>query len=334
MPSPPAFLITIDAEGDDVWSHPDPLETKNAAFLPRFHDLCRRHGFLPTYLTNHEMALDPVYDRFARGVLDDGSAEVGMHLHAWDTPPPYLAREQKGVHPYLIDYPEEPMHRKVGTMTDLLADRFGKPTSHRAGRWALDARYVRILKGCGYRVDCSVTPQVSWRQNPGHPEGHGGTDYSAYPDEPYWMDLDRIEQPNRPAGASSAPTLVEVPMTTVRPPMGWAAFADLRASFPAGLADHLVRVARRSPWWLRPERHNLPSMLWLVERAARQGRSNAMFMLHSSEFMPGGSPTFRTAESIERLYRDLETLFARAAALGFRGRTLTGFADDWARGHG
>jgi hypothetical protein len=36
-------------------------------------------------------------------------------------------------------------------------------------------------------------------------------------------------------------------------------------------------------------------------------------MLHSSELMPGGSPTFQTTESIEALYRDLEQLFALAS---------------------
>ncbi|MGL5223463.1 MAG: deacetylase, partial [Plesiomonas shigelloides] len=34
------------------------------------------------------------------------------------------------------------------------------------------------------------------------------------------------------------------------------------------------------------------------------------FMLHSSEFMPGGSPTFKTKQDIEQLYRDLEETFA------------------------
>jgi len=33
------------------------------------------------------------------------------------------------------------------------------------------------------------------------------------------------------------------------------------------------------------------------------------FMLHSSEFMPGGSPTFRDASAVERLYEHLEILF-------------------------
>jgi hypothetical protein len=52
-------------------------------------------------------------------------------------------------------------------------------------------------------------------------------------------------------------------------------------------------------------------------------------MLHSSELMPGGSPTFPTPDSIARLNEDLAALFALAQARGCRGRTLGEFAADW-----
>jgi hypothetical protein len=82
--------------------------------------------------------------------------------------------------------------------------------------------------------------------------------------------------------------------------------------------------------WLRPNGRNLAQMIRLLDRAGREGRPYVEFMLHSSEFMPDGSPTFRTAESIEALYRDLEQLFAAAGA--FRGTTLTEFHAECARG--
>jgi hypothetical protein len=51
------------------------------------------------------------------------------------------------------------------------------------------------------------------------------------------------------------------------------------------------------------------------------------FMLHSSELMPGGSPTFPTAGDIEQLYKNLETLFDEAAGWS-RGATLSEF-HEW-----
>jgi hypothetical protein len=65
----PAFLVTIDTEGDDLWSRPREIGTRNAAFLPRFQALCEEHGLKPTWLVNHEMALCRVFQRFARAVL-------------------------------------------------------------------------------------------------------------------------------------------------------------------------------------------------------------------------------------------------------------------------
>ena len=65
--------------------------------------------------------------------------------------------------PYLIDYPHEVVEQKVVFMTHLLHERFETPiVSHRAGRFSFDPVYARALVEHGYRVDCSVTPNVSF----------------------------------------------------------------------------------------------------------------------------------------------------------------------------
>src|SRR5512144_2975448 len=48
----PSFLITIDTEGDNLWSRPREITTGNARYLPRFQALCEKYGLKPTYLTN------------------------------------------------------------------------------------------------------------------------------------------------------------------------------------------------------------------------------------------------------------------------------------------
>jgi hypothetical protein len=82
--------------------------------------------------------------------------------------------------------------------------------------------------------------------------------------------------------------------------------------------------------WLRPRGNNLNEMLRILQAARREGRAYVEFMLHSSEFMPGGSPTFPTAVSIERLYDDLETLFSTATQ-HFQGATLSEFRSTFQR---
>jgi len=203
------FIITIDAEGDDLWANPREITTRNAEYLPRFQSLCERFRFKPVYLANYEMAMSDVFVEFARDVLARGAGEIGMHLHAWNSPPlDPLTSDDLRFHPYLIEYPEPVMKEKIKTLTRLLEDRFDqKMTSHRAGRWAFDGRYAAMLLDEGYRVDCSVTPGVDWRGNPGDPRGNGGSDYTAFPDRPYFPGPLDISVPG-------AGELLEVPMTT------------------------------------------------------------------------------------------------------------------------
>jgi hypothetical protein len=65
-------------------------------------------------------------------------------------------------------------------------------------------------------------------------------------------------------------------------------------------------------------------MIDVAQKCLAQGNGYVEFMLHSSEFMPGGSPTFKDEAAIEGLYRDLEELFEWLAART-QGMTLAGF---------
>jgi hypothetical protein len=323
MHAPPEtpFIITIDTEGDDLWSAPREIGTRNAAFLPRFQRLCERYGYKPVYLTNYEMAVCDEYVAFARDALARGACEVGMHLHAWNSPPvDPLTHDDYACQPYLIEYPDDVMRDKIRFMTRLLEDRFDRAmVSHRAGRWALDGRYAAMLAEEGYRVDCSVTPGVDWRGNPGAPLGNGGSDYRSFPDRPYFLDPSDISVP------AAAGSLLEVPMT-IRT-------SALYASAPLAYRVPLLRRWSNYAWpaqaWLSPVqgclRGSLQRQLDVMLEVARAGRAEGAahmeFMLHSSELMPGGSPTFRTESDIERLYAALEALFEELAGW-CRGMTL------------
>jgi len=313
------FIITIDTEGDDLWARPREITTRNAEYLPRFQSLCERFRFKPVYLTNYEMAMSGVFVEFARDVVARGACEVGMHLHAWNSPPlDPLTDDDFFYHPYLIEYPEQVMKEKIRTLTRLLEDRFDQAmVSHRAGRWGFNGRYAAMLLDEGYRVDCSVTPGIDWRGNPGDPSGDGGSDYTAFPDRPYFL------SPSDISGSTSG-ALLEVPMT-VRPSgfyrrVPWAYRIPLLRQ-----AAHRVSPKLR---WLCPapllEKHNLKAMLEVARAARAEGVAHLEFMLHSSELMPGGSPAFKDASEIERLYEHLEMLF-EDLAVWCRGTTLKEF---------
>ena len=319
---PPAFLITIDTEGDDLWSRPREITTRNVAFLPRFQRLCEAHGFRPTWLVNYEMAMDDAFVRFGRDVLQRDAGEIGMHLHAWNSPPLVPLTSDDFLHqPFLTDYPVDIAEEKIAFMTSLLRDRFESPiVSHRAGRWAFNAHYARTLARLGYLVDCSVCPHVSWASLKGDPQGCGGPDYRRFPARPYLLDLDRIDQP----GNSS---LLELPVSILRSPLH--RFAPWAYGTP---------FLRRWAWRLRPDRlwlypdgSNLQHLLHIAEEARATGRPYLEMVIHSSELMPGGSPNGFDATRIETLYRDLQAMFSLIGKT-FTGMTLSEYRRAWMAG--
>mgnify|MGYP003976026763 CR=1 FL=1 len=90
----PAFIITIDVEGDNLWSRPRDIKCRNALFLPRFQELCEKYNLFPVYLTNYEMAQSNEFINLAKSFINNNTGEVGMHLHAWDSPPDYKLTDQ------------------------------------------------------------------------------------------------------------------------------------------------------------------------------------------------------------------------------------------------
>ena len=171
------FLISIDTEGDNLWDWDEksPIGTLNSSYLPRFQELCDRYGFMPTYLSNWEMVSDPEFCRMVGEWASEGRCEVGMHLHAWNTPPFFEldvdTNDNPGL-PYLIEYPEEAMEAKVDAITLAIERNIGiRPVTHRAGRWAMDPRYFNLLARKGYLCDCSVTPHIDWKTSPGRTRG-------------------------------------------------------------------------------------------------------------------------------------------------------------------
>ena len=310
------FIITIDTEGDDIWSKPREITTRNAEYLPRFQSLCERFGYKPVYLTNYEMAMSGFFIDFGREVLARGAGEIGMHLHAWNSPPLVsLTGDDFRFQPYLIEYPDAVMREKIRTMTRLLEDSFDQAiTSHRAGRLGFDERYARMLLDEGYRVDCSVSPGLDWRDTLGDPGGKGGTDYRTFPERPYFFDPCDISAPARGE-------MLEVPMTIRSCALYRKAPWIYRIPLLRQTANRVVSPALNH---LCPAESRLSGMLRAARGARAEGVDHVEFTLHSSELMPGGSPSFRDELDIERLYDDIELLFEELSSW-CRGMTLKEF---------
>ncbi len=303
-----SFLITIDTEADNQWDFDHEISTECAKFLPRFQELCEKFGFKPTWLTNYEMANDDFFCHYMKEKLDDGLCEIGMHLHAWNTPPDYALKKTLRERDYLIEYPVEVMDAKIATMTDLIERNFGsRPVSHRSGRWTTNQEYFKILKKYGYKVDCSVTPHVDWTNCVGV-TGIAGSNYLKCPEKPYYIYED----------------ILEVPMTIRRKHM----FVWERPYSLYTLCREMKRFVFGRNQWLRPDGSLLEKPLMKLVDIVSAENQYLMFMIHSSELMPAGSPNFKTAESIERLYEIIEAVFRKATLLGYKGKTLKEYSEE------
>lgn len=292
------FIITVDTEGENGWTWQPGKETttKNASFIPRFQHLCDEFGFKPVYLTNYEMALNEKFIENAIKWESENRCEIGIHPHSWNNPPLVTLKGQYNGQEYLYEHSENVMRAKFTELHDLLTKKIGHaPISHRAGRWAMDDRYFKILSDFGIKVDCSYTPGIDWSQSTGITRG--GSNYLFASIQPTFID-----------------GILEVPVSirTIRA----IGNGRLRHKIKTFLFPHKI--------WCRPSMFGLREMKKLVNLIKNDDSSDYIeFMIHSSELMPGGSPYFETEKDIESLYTTLTHLFRYIYKLNFKGSTLS-----------
>lgn len=286
-----SFVITIDTESDNQWNVENVQSTKNSKYIPRFQELCEKYYFRPVYLVDYSMANDEFLVEYLSECVYRGACEIGMHLHAWDTPP-FVSFDKKSENrPYLVEYPEEIMEAKIKTLNELLNAKFDcEIVSHRAGRWAMNDEYFSLLKKYGYKVDCSYTPGINWKKVTGSKEG--GPNYSKV---------------NKNAHFHKESGILEVPATVSR--LNYFKNKSIREA---------VKFLVGRNVWLRPALFSNDEMKTLIEH---NKSSISEFMMHSSELMPGGSPYFENEEAIEILYERLELFFAEMSTT-HEGKTL------------
>ena len=202
------------------------------------------------------------------------------------------------------------MKQKIEFITDFLEKRFGeRPIVHRAGRWATNSTYFDLLNDCGYVADCSVTPGMNMTRALGFTDNSHGSDYSKESKMPYVI---------------KGTTMWEIPMTVRKNHM-------IKKDNNNGFKHRLYNIYRaakgRGYTWLRPNGTNLEELIYLVDKIRKECNTEyIMFMLHTSEMMPGGSPTFRTEDSIEKMYRDVEKIFSMISDK-YQGVTIREFGE-------
>ena len=317
------LVVSVDTEEDNWAPTRVGISVENVRELKRLSRWFDRIGVRATYFTSYQVATRPWAVDVLREIADGGRAEIGAHLHPWNTPPtdePLVPRNTM-----MKNLPPELQRAKLERLTSQLTAVFGAaPIAFRAGRFGLGAEAVPALLACGYQLDSSVTPFVNWEAT------DDGPNFVGAPLDAYRVGTGqdiRVPAPDGP--------LVEIPITCgyTRFASGrWPALHRVLHTRPAR-ALHLAGLASRSGFAkltvLSPELESVTDMLALSRGALEGGVRHLHLFFHSVTLRPGLSPWTSSAEDVERMYAAidnyLEGLF-RTACVRFATVSEAGLA--------
>lgn len=324
MPDPIALLVSVDTEEDNWHPARSGVTVANAAELPRLQRHLEGLDLRPTYFTTYQVAADPRAGRIIRDLHASGRAEIGAHVHPWNTPP--ATEEFIPRHTMLSNLPRELQVEKIRTVTAALEACTGtRPLAFRAGRWGFGRTTAGALLECEYRVDSSVTPFKSWAAYDDGPR-HEGAPLGIY----------RLDGRGDTRVPVADGRLVEVPLSWgySRRSTLWGRMdrqldrSALRRLGVLRLAARLHLVAQIE---LSPESETVDDMLVLSRNLVELGVRHLHVSWHSPSFVPGLSPFARTRADVDGLYAAIARYVDGLAAITpFVARTVSEAAAELA----
>src|SRR5438034_4340272 len=152
------LVVSLDTEEDNWNRSRTDVTVENIGELRRQARFFERLGVRPTYFTSYHVATDTCAAAVMRDIGGEGRrAEIGAHLHPWNTPP--LTEAFVPRNSMLKNLPADLQLAKLRHLTAALEEAFERtPRSFRAGRYGLGPDTVASLVACGYAVDSSVSP--------------------------------------------------------------------------------------------------------------------------------------------------------------------------------
>ena len=307
MPDRVLMLVSIDTEEDNWCPSRQRVTCGNIRELLPQATFFERLGVRPTYFTTYHVAMTPA----AAAVIEEVGArgEIAAHLHPWNTPP--LTEAFVPRNSMLKNLPAPLQLEKLQTLTATLQEAFVvRPRAFRAGRYGLGSNTVGALLRCGFNVDSSVTPFVSWE------EFDDGPSFVGAPLDAYRLAPDRdVREPT--AGGE----IVEIPLSCgfnrgPFPVWGRVRRAlDTAALRPLHLAGIAARTGLCKRIVLSPELASVAEMLTLSRRLLERGVRHLHLTWHSPSLQPGLSPFTLTPHDVQRLYAAVEDYLDRLSQI-------------------
>ncbi len=163
------LVLTIDVEEEGLFTgrYPaGPVPTENVSRLRMLGPLFSRLGIRPTLLVTHAVASCRVHQELLLRLSEEWGAEIGAHLHPWNTPPIVA---QPFPEPVPLEWmPRELLKAKLDTLLEAIGEMGVRPFSFRMGRFNLGPKMLTVLREKAIRVDSSIAPGREYPGGPGH----------------------------------------------------------------------------------------------------------------------------------------------------------------------
>jgi hypothetical protein len=312
------LVISIDVEEEGLFSghYPrTPPGVTNVAELERLGFIPEEFGWPLTLLVTYQVARDPAARRILARWRDRHRAEIGLHLHPWNTPP-YLDWPEPEPAPS-ESLPRGLLMDKLASLIDQVQETLAPaPQTFRMGRFDAGPQIWSLLPEFGLRVDSSVAPLTLKNADP--------RSFLA-PADPFPLgDL-----------CPEAGSLLEVPITVLPVVAGTPQLAArLAAAGPPiwgkrlqGLFRYLGATGVQPAWF------PLVSMQLAASLHRRRGGRVLTMFFHSSEFKPGATRLFPNEAAVSRFVDKIRAFLTWLARTGpIQGVTLAELGEDWRRG--
>lgn len=296
----PRLVVTVDTEEDNWEPSRDDISVENIRHVSAFQERMEKLGVRPTYLVTYQVASVPWAADLLADLHHAGRAEVGAHLHPWNTPP---LREPMELHYHLFrNLSPELQREKLSSLFSRIRSELDvQPLSFRSGMWSLSREAVGLLLAEGIEVDTSVLPYMYWHDVPYSPS------YVRAPAEPYRLARGGSLQRHHADGE-----LLEVPATAGYTRGLWRLWGPVdrffrtRPMVPLHVPGILARLGLVERIALTPETTPFEKMLELTASAVRRGLPVLNVFLHSNSLLPGATDYVCTVEEREAMLERME----------------------------
>jgi hypothetical protein len=297
----PQVLVTVDTEEAWDWAGPFPTHGYSLDHIFRlceFQELCSKYDMRPTYFANYAVMADSKTSEVMMKISLESGAEVGMHIHPWNTPPIIDLRNILPRDTYLHNAADEQVQSKMQSVLDAHLAAGVRPTSFRGGRYSSSTAIQNFLIRNGFKADCSIVPYSRWKES-------GSPDYRSRDIFPRRIDVQAVK------GGG----LWEIPLSLgfTRKPFGlWAKFYDFVENSALGKLRTIgivERVGIVSRVWLNFETDGDRKWERFLKLLLEMQVPTITITVHSTALFSGLTPYTRDLVDEKRMFERIEKAF-------------------------